>query len=159
MTLADRIVVMERGIVQQVGPPLELYRKPTNHFVAGFIGSPGMNFVDSVNDEGVLRGKGFSGPLGNRLAGLPHTIVTGIRPQDIVITPDSDALPLKGTVDVVEPMGAETYVHLRVDDQVILTRVPPDASARVGEPFTVYLPRTKLYLFDQDGTALAHGIS
>src|SRR5687767_4970393 len=100
MTLATRIAVLEAGVLQQVAAPLELYRKPANKFVAGFIGSPAMNFV-----EGTISGGRFRAPGIDFAAALPDGAATlGVRPHDLSIGRDSDP---EGVVEVVEPMGWE----------------------------------------------------
>ena len=97
MTLADRIVVLQGGVLQQVGTPDELYFDPANRFVAGFIGSPSMNF----------------------LARLEPGVILGVRPNDVVV----GSGPHRGTVEVVERMGFESMVHLRVGDEALVARV------------------------------------
>ena len=108
MTLADRIVVLNAGIVQQVGTPQELYDKPANRFVAGFIGSPGMNFLARLEDA-----------------------IIGVRPHDVVIGEG----PRTATVEVVERLGFESLVHLRLGEEVLVARVegaPPRGDVRVS---------------------------
>ncbi|HND30215.1 MAG TPA: ATP-binding cassette domain-containing protein [Myxococcota bacterium] len=117
MTLADRIVVLQGGVLQQVGSPDELYNNPANRFVAGFIGSPSMNFLEKVE------------------AG----VVVGVRPNDVVL----GAGPLRGQVEVVERMGFESMVHLRVGGEALVVRVE-------GEPpkGEVQLRLERFYRFD-----------
>ncbi len=112
MTLADRIAVLNHGHLQQLGSPIELYRNPANRFVAGFIGSPPMCFLEGIDEECVI----------------------GVRPTDVTIGEG----PLVGTVDVVEPLGAQSYVHLSVgaDRLVALADVPPPAGSKVGISLT-----------------------
>ncbi|HND00222.1 MAG TPA: ATP-binding cassette domain-containing protein, partial [Myxococcota bacterium] len=108
MTLADRIVVLQGGVLQQVGSPDELYNNPANRFVAGFIGSPSMNFLEKVE------------------AG----VVVGVRPNDVVL----GAGPLRGQVEVVERMGFESMVHLRVGGEALVVRVegePPKGEVQL----------------------------
>jgi multiple sugar transport system ATP-binding protein len=114
MTMADRIVVMQHGVVEQLGAPLELYDRPANLFVAGFIGSPAMNFIDATVQRGngwpvAVAGDGQVLPLP---AGVPvregAEIVYGVRPEHLVLREDTSALPAE--VIVVEPTGAETLV-------------------------------------------------
>lgn len=156
MTLADRIVVFYNGYVQQVGAPLELYNFPVNKFVAGFIGSPSMNFISVSNDNGHVTGAGIDWQYSGA---FPAAGIVGIRPQDLEITPADDSLAVQGTVDVIEPMGAETYIHLRVGaDQVILAKVPVESKPVIGENFTVYISKAKVHLFGEDEVAVKHGI-
>ena len=116
MTLGDRIAVMEGGVLQQLGAPLEVYRAPANRFVAGFIGSPPMNIVPAA-----LVGLGADGDV-------------GIRPHDVEVDGGG---PIEARIELVEPMGPEAHVHCRVGDAALLvvTREPPtDASLRLRFP-------------------------
>ncbi|RVC49056.1 ATP-binding cassette domain-containing protein, partial [Mesorhizobium sp. M00.F.Ca.ET.038.03.1.1] len=122
MTMADRIVVMDRGRIQQVGQPLELYDRPANKFVAGFIGSPSMSFV-----SGALKTAGaqswFETSGGGRLALSGNaasggdTVEAGIRPEHFMVGAGDDAIAIK--VDVVEPTGSETHVYGSVGDDTV----------------------------------------
>ncbi|RKT83290.1 multiple sugar transport system ATP-binding protein [Saccharopolyspora antimicrobica] len=123
MTLGDRVVVLRGGVVQQVGAPQHLYEHPANLFVAGFIGSPAMNFVPVEAAEGVLRSPLGDVPLGDRLrraleaADAPRELVLGIRPEhfeDAALLDDAaraSGATFRGEVDVVEEMGSDKYVY------------------------------------------------
>ncbi|RVD63446.1 TOBE domain-containing protein, partial [Mesorhizobium sp. M4A.F.Ca.ET.029.04.2.1] len=106
MTMADRIVVMDHGRIQQVGPPLELYDRPANKFVAGFIGSPSMSFVSGAL-KSTATDAWFETSGGGRLAG--DAAEAGIRPEHFVIGGAGEAIAID--VDVVEPTGSETHVY------------------------------------------------
>jgi multiple sugar transport system ATP-binding protein len=146
MTMADKIVVMNGGVVEQAGRPLELYDKPANLFVAGFIGSPAMNMIDGHIGNGSLRsadgtdwalpvkGKGHAGPT-----------VYGIRPEHLRLDPDG----VKATVQVVEPTGSETQVLLRVGDQSLIAAFRERISARPGELLPVSPDPSLVHLFDR----------
>ena len=125
MTLADRIVVLNEGIIQQVGAPLELYRRPANRFVAGFIGSPRMNFFDaSVQDNAVVaKHLRIDLPGGIRHQG-PVTL--GLRPTDIIPQEGGDPC-LTMDIAVQEPLGAEVVLHGSVGDQPCTVQVPSEA--------------------------------
>jgi multiple sugar transport system ATP-binding protein len=135
MTMADKIVVLQAGNVEQVGSPLELYHRPRNRFVAGFIGSPKMNFL----------GRKYAEPLGC------HQI--GIRPEHIAV--DRQKGDWKGIVGVAEHLGADTFLHVKVDDVLMLT-VRVDGELPVHHGDTVYLTPDpeKLHRFDAEGLAL-----
>ena len=111
MTLADKIVVLRKGRIEQVGAPLELYRNPDNRFVAGFIGSPAMNFVvGKVEKAGMVSAKGLSGPVATDVAlpGAGADVIVGLRPQQL-------RLDMAGTshkVDLTEALGGVSFVHL-----------------------------------------------
>ena len=108
MTMADRIVVMHGGIVQQVGPPLALYNEPVNRFVAGFFGVPAMNFVDGELREGRFTAAALSVPAGGAAAARPATL--GVRPEHVRLTSETEGWP--ATVGLIEPLGDETLVFL-----------------------------------------------
>jgi len=121
MTLADRIVVLRSGEVQQVGAPLELYHRPANRFVGGFIGSPSMNFLDGrmlgeEDDRGIVEtaGSRIALPKGRRLAAVGQRLLVGIRPEHLSLGEGPGTIA--GTVEVIEPMGFEAHLHVRLGD-------------------------------------------
>ena len=133
MTMGDRIAVMRNGVLQQVGTPQELYTSPVNMFVAGFIGSPAMNFVPA----GILEGIGSSGRI------------AGFRPEHVEVERDgSDAVAFVALVEVVEYLGDEQLVHLKTGETLLLAKLPVEARVTVGEDTTFSVPREKLHLFD-----------
>ena len=132
MTLGSRIAVMKDGILQQIGTPDDIYRRPANTYVAGFIGSPNMNFIagstDGTGASGVFRFEGGSLDLG---CPAPAGAVTlGQRPEHIHL--DADA-PWRGEVVLVEPTGADTYVVVKTAVGLLTVRVAPNTVIRVGE--------------------------
>ena len=157
MTMGDRIVVLHDGHVQQVAPPLELYDRPANTFVAGFIGSPAMNFV-----EGTVTGSLFaatSGGLQLDLGSTPATqgaVTLGIRPESLFTvakTPPGKRMsnPLDGVIEVQEPMGNEIVVYVRMDPETRLTaRVEPQPLADDGGAIQLRVDLDKLHLFDAE---------
>jgi multiple sugar transport system ATP-binding protein len=134
MTLADRIVVMKDGAVQQMGSPLELYDHPANLFVAGFLGSPSMNF---------LRG----GMVRDLVGGIPDDVVLGVRPQDLTIGKAGDNT-LAARVEVRELMGSEAYLYLTSQAGALVVRADARGAAREGDNVAVLVDRTKLHMFD-----------
>ncbi len=161
MTMATRIAVMDNGFLQQVGTPQELYSRPTNTFVAGFIGSPAMNFFDALleQDEETLSLKiaDFDVEVTTDIAAQlrPHVgreIVFGIRPEHIH-APDylpTDVLPVRvrTAVEVVESMGSETLLHLSANGNALLARVDPRVEVRPGDQFPVVFDLAHMHLFD-----------
>src|SRR5438874_302405 len=128
MTLGDRVVVMKDGIVQQVGAPLELHGRPANKFVAGFIGSPAMNFVSaSVSSDGRwAEAEGLRLQVPERLR--PHggkRLTLGVRPEALRIANGADEHGFATTVDVVEPLGNETLLNFRAGGAPMVARVDP----------------------------------
>ena len=151
MTMGDRLVVMDAGDIQQVGAPVDLYRNPTNRFVAGFIGSPAMNFVNGqvIQSDGLIF---EAGELRVHLSGRfdiseGRYVTLGIRPEHIRCEAEGDVLAL---VDVVEPMGNETYVYLRVDEKQITARLPGDQHPQVGELVGLAFDLDAIHLFDRE---------
>jgi multiple sugar transport system ATP-binding protein len=172
MTMGDRIVVMDAGRIQQIGRPLELYERPANQFVAGFIGSPAMNFLDCVVREtdgrpvAELLNARFDVPLSAYAdrrtpdAG-PRRLRLGIRPEDIYLrgaAPAGATLEVPAVVEAVEPMGNEIFVYARVQDQELVARVAPQRLPVVDENVTLLFDAGRIHLFDPDtGAALAGG--
>ena len=151
MTLADRIVVLDKGIVQQVGSPLDLYNRPANRFVAGFIGSPAMNFVAVQGQGGTV-----TLPGGGQLAlARPGTIAElGIRPEHVALT-NAGAGQLPGTVSVVEQLGNTSYVYLDTPAGQMIAEAAPGVAAHPGDKVGLTLDPAHLHAFDSTGRALA----
>ncbi|WP_431855788.1 sn-glycerol-3-phosphate import ATP-binding protein UgpC [Azospirillum sp.] len=150
MTLADRIVVMNHGVAEQVGTPLEVYQRPASLFVAGFIGSPPMNVVDATLDAG-----GAGADLGGVRVILPRpyagqagrAVKLGVRPEHLSVA--EGGLPV--TVELVEALGADTVVHGRLaGGQVLLARLPGLPSCREGDALTLVAPAEAWHLFDAE---------
>jgi len=163
MTMADRIVVMKAGVARQIDEPLNVYNHPNDLFVAGFIGTPPMNFFDGVllSDEGRLtfECREFKIPLPTtwrEWAGkyIGKNVVFGIRPENFVskgLDNGNASMPrIKARVEVVEPMGIETYLFLAVDDKSFVARVPSDVKTAVGREIELGMDVPKAHLFDAD---------
>ena len=153
MTLADRVVVMNRGVIQQVGSPKEIYDRPRNTFVAGFIGSPAMNLVDGVLSNGVLTGAGppGSGPRGSslRIEGLdgPNGPVTlGFRAEDA--TPTSGDGEIVAPVYTVELLGDATMITVRIGDALVSVKAHKDYRVAIGQAVSIAVPAAVCHLFD-----------
>jgi multiple sugar transport system ATP-binding protein len=150
MTLADRIVVMNAGKIEQVGRPLDLYDRPANLFVAGFIGSPAMNFIEGIvvgGEDGLrLQTAGealFPLPAGSAEPG--RTITLGIRPEHVERR-EQGAVTLK--VDVVEPTGAETHFYSRVGEAPFCVAAQQRLDITPGQTVHLHFPADKMHLFD-----------
>ena len=161
MTLADRVVVMNGGIIEQVGTPQELYHRPQTRFVAGFIGSPAMNFLPvlMVGDAGALSVKLGDGqvlpiPAQRQDRYAPHRdrdMVLGLRPEHLTDVREGTRAgyaPLQLNIDVVEPMGMETLVHFFVAGTPTVARVAPDAPARPGDLMPLTADMNHMHLMD-----------
>ncbi|TPW28413.1 ABC transporter ATP-binding protein [Pararhizobium mangrovi] len=153
MTLADRIVILRGGVIEQVGTPDEVYDTPASLFVGGFVGSPAMNFVRAKRDgeELVLDGGERMAvcDLGPRAERVGQEIVLGIRPEHFVSSGDAPAR-LTGTVNLVEPLGADTLVHLDVEGATVTARVTPHFRPAVGERLPLGFDPARIHLFDPD---------
>ena len=167
MTMGDRIVVMKNGVIQQNDTPQNLYDHPCNIFVAGFIGSPQMNFLDAViAEEGgklVAKTCGSSIVLPERMdkkvlgAYVGKTVVLGVRPEDVDPVVDGGAHDLDATVEIAELMGAEIHLHLDCQGSKIVVRAPSTFPGRVGDAAALTLNKEKLHLFDKETEqAIAH---
>jgi len=155
MTMADKIVVMHDGIVEQIGAPLDLYDRPANLFVAGFIGSPAMNFIRGTLGDGgwFVAADGTRLPLadtGRARAGQP--LVYGVRPEAMALGGD---IPL--TVEVTEPTGSETHVVGRMGGVPITGVFRDRVTARPGEALGIRIDGGAVHLFDAEGGARLSG--
>jgi multiple sugar transport system ATP-binding protein len=160
MTMADRIAVMKEGMLQQVGTPGELYERPNNVFVAGFIGSPAMNFFRaSVERQGeglalVSDGLRLPLPAGSHVDVPERNVIAGIRPEDVY----DPAFPRAGfdpslvdcRVDIVEPTGGDTYLHVLAGSNQFVARVEPRTAAKPGEAIKLAFNLQRLHLFDAE---------
>ncbi|HJR66365.1 MAG TPA: sn-glycerol-3-phosphate ABC transporter ATP-binding protein UgpC [Gemmatimonadaceae bacterium] len=159
MTLGDRIVVLADGHIQQIGRPIDIYRAPANRFVAGFIGTPRMNFVEGrVQREGshlvfVSNGARIGLPA-NRSGpqGTAEPTTLGVRPEDLVIDSEGAAgNTLTGRVVLVERLGGTTHVHFDVGSHRLMAAVAQDSVPDVGEAITVRIRAERVHLFDAGG--------
>ena len=161
MTLATRIAVLHQGVLQQVGAPMELFHRPANKFVAGFIGSPAMNFLPGTleQDDGLV----FRATGGLRMP-LTHwdttrlkagdAVTVGVRPHHMVV---GEGGPLRGAVQTVERMGWEAFVHLDVAGARLVARLEGDAAVTVaaGDVLALSVPEDHATLFGPDDVAVA----
>lgn len=161
MTMADRIVVLRDGVVQQVGSPAEVYGRPANTFVATFVGSPPMNMLPGrvESHEGQRR---FFGPITISLARLPmlpdgtDTLTLGIRPENVELTTANEPDAVPGRVELIEAVGADSFLAVTVADGVtMMVRVAADTPVREGELVHLRLPPHRLQLFDATGARVA----
>ena len=165
MTMADRIVVMKDGFIQQVDTPQNLYERPCNQFVAGFMGTPQMNFIDATiirdgDDYGIRFGK-YDIPLPeskNKKNILSHfvgkEVVLGIRPEDLHDEPEflerSEESIIEAGVEITELMGNEIYIYLNIEGTSCVARVDPSSMAEAGEEIEIALDVEKIHIFDKE---------
>jgi multiple sugar transport system ATP-binding protein len=135
MTMADKIVVLNRGRIEQVGSPLDLYRSPDNLFVAGFIGSPKMNFIEGSE------------------AAKYGAATVGIRPEHVALSSEGGAW--QGTVGVAEHLGSDTFIHVDVDGiGQITARADGEVAARHGTKVFLTPDESRIHRFDEQGNAI-----
>ncbi|NJN23871.1 MAG: TOBE domain-containing protein, partial [Acaryochloridaceae cyanobacterium RL_2_7] len=169
MTMGDRIAVMNEGVIQQLATPLELYNNPSNRFVAGFIGSPPMNFIQmDVKGDNLLFHPTFQlqvPPKWNTILSsrVGQSVVLGIRPEHLSLAQVSkNSMPV--VIDLVEALGNETYISVSfqnegnaiIDAQVMMNaRLSPEHHVQIGDEIKLSIDLTKIHLFDFDsGEAL-----
>jgi multiple sugar transport system ATP-binding protein len=166
MTMGDRIVVMRDGLVQQVDSPMNLYDRPANQFVAGFIGSPAMNFlparVTQSGGEYRLSGDGFQVDVPQEFAAMVgklagRDMVFGIRPEDIadraLLSGADPGWTVRVGVDVHEPLGSDVILYLTVGAHSIVARVDAHTQAKMGQQIEVVFNMRKMHLFDSQTQA------
>jgi multiple sugar transport system ATP-binding protein len=158
MTMGDRMAVMSKGELQQVGTPLEVYERPANLFVASFIGTPPMNFIPAVlADNGTnVAASGFQMPVPQEFraaaAGRDGAkVVLGVRPENIreaTREGGGTAVPVTAKVEFVEPLGHEVIVHGRVGDELLVAKVDPHRSPQIGTQVQLVIEADAAHLFD-----------
>jgi multiple sugar transport system ATP-binding protein len=144
MTLADRVVVLRDGMIEQVGSPLDLYDRPANQFVAQFIGTPQMNVVTAAALPALTR---IAGPR------LPVDGSVGVRPEYVKVVGNGSGIP--GTVELVEALGSDTLIHVKVASDVhLIARQSDRTSLKLGDAVGVEIDQGALLYFDNQGRAL-----
>jgi len=148
MTMGDRIAVMKDGVLQQVAPPREIYDKPVNMYVAGFIGSPRMNFLRVTISNHQAKASGFELHL-PEAPGLERGIL-GIRPEHFLPTVSSDDAVIDFKVEVLEVLGADQYLYGRVGSDDLIARVDPELKVTVGDRVRLGVNMQRLHIFDSE---------
>jgi multiple sugar transport system ATP-binding protein len=145
MTLADRVVVLKDGLIEQVGTPMDLYDRPANQFVAQFIGMPSMNMIPAAAIPS------FSAQTGGR---LPADGSLGVRPEGLRVHPGAGT-GVAGRVDLIEALGADTLIHIDVGGTPLISRQNDRTALRIGDEVSVELDPSVLHLFSRSGQSLA----
>lgn len=154
MTLGERIVVMCDGVIQQVDTPLNLYHEPANRFVAGFIGSPAMNFLEGRVSEGRFVAQSVDYPLDSASENLSEGPATlGFRPEDLCLVRTGEPKLMDATLQVVERMGHETVVYFTPSGQSMVARLSGDSGVKPGESISLGLTQGCWHLFARDDGA------
>jgi multiple sugar transport system ATP-binding protein len=164
MTMADKIVVMKTGVIQQIGSPLILYNNPVNRFVAGFIGSPPMNFLTvKITEEGgkIMADEGdfkmeITGSKGDLLKPyVGKEVIFGVRPEDLLF--NEGTAPIKTKVTVVEPLGAEIHLYINTSNHQMIARVPPQHEFHVGDDAFFAANMDRVIFFDMETEKALNG--
>lgn len=155
MTMADHIAVLNQGRLQQYGTPDELYNKPANMFVAGFIGAPPMNFLDvSLVERGgkmLLETSGVSVELPDHIAEVlkkenaSSELILGVRPEDIVVGSGR----YKGVVYVTEPLGRDVLIHIKINEEILRAYAPPETTFEIGQEVQFDFDMDRIHIFDK----------
>ncbi|NGM70725.1 ABC transporter ATP-binding protein [Natronolimnobius sp. AArcel1] len=159
MTMGDRIAVLNDGELQQVGTPLECYHEPANRFVAGFIGSPSMNFLDVTLADATFEHDVFAYTLTetttSELETTTGTYTLGIRPEDIRLAAPDDPNAIEATVNVVEPLGDVSHINIDIGSQTYTASIDGTPRLQPGETLHVTFPEDDIHVFDaESGEAL-----
>ncbi|HTM11226.1 MAG TPA: sn-glycerol-3-phosphate ABC transporter ATP-binding protein UgpC [Verrucomicrobiae bacterium] len=148
MTLADKIIVLDQGRIQQIGAPAEIYHAPANVFVAGFVGSPRMNFIDGrIDQRGIFTAEGCRfdvGGLTDVQAG--ESVTLGVRPEDLELAGEREAA-IEGKVDIIEDLGSDKFVHLKSAGREWVARVVPETRVNPGDFIRLTASRGRIHLF------------
>jgi multiple sugar transport system ATP-binding protein len=146
MTLGQRIVVLDKGVIQQIDAPMQIYERPVNLFVAGFLGNPAMNFFRGRLRDGVLEGNGVQLHLPAVKAQAGQEIVAGVRPEDLHIV--AGAGSLGGTVELLESVGSEAFIHATSGGWKLIARSSPYNLPAVGARITLQPAPERMHFFD-----------
>jgi multiple sugar transport system ATP-binding protein len=165
MTMSDRIVILNGGKLQQVGTPEEVYNDPANRFVAGFIGDPSMNFIDTELDltgsePRLVLGDNYyvvSDGIADLLEGI-GSVTAGVRPESVRMVKPTESVPQTKTITaeikVVEPLGDENLIYYDVGDSEFVSKVSPRNKPSIGQRIRLTFDEPDLYLFDETGKTL-----
>jgi multiple sugar transport system ATP-binding protein len=156
MTMASRIALLKDGILQQFSAPEKIYNNPTNNFVAGFLGSPSMNFIKGRIEVGSFVCPAFSYPLSKNLPIEGNEVIFGIRPENIKVSKAKES-EIEGEVYITEPLGAELIVSIKLKEEFIIAKASPDLGVNVGDTVWLEFDDRKIQIFDcKRGKSLAY---
>ncbi len=160
MTMADKIVVMKFGLIQQIGSPMELYTKPANKFVAGFMGSPPMNFMNleikKDGDDILAAEKDFNIKLNKKQAAqlksyVGKKVVFGVRPEDLEFLPKAEAdVTINAKVGIIEPLGAETHIYASTNEHQMIARIEPTVKLELDQKIYLKPNLSHVCFFDME---------
>uniref|UniRef100_A0A7C6AGU9 sn-glycerol-3-phosphate ABC transporter ATP-binding protein UgpC n=1 Tax=candidate division WOR-3 bacterium TaxID=2052148 RepID=A0A7C6AGU9_UNCW3 len=150
MTLGEKVIVMNSGRIQQISDPITLYKKPANKFVAGFIGTPPMNFISGIIKKELNEIKFINPDITINLNAefekfVNRDVIIGIRPGDFTI---GSGIEFKIRVEIIEPIGEETYIYGKINNTTIHAKIPDTIKPKIDESLTLNIPPERIYLFD-----------
>ncbi len=160
MTMADRVAIMDRGVLQQYATPFEIFARPSSAFVGGFIGNPPMNFIDCTfegSDGNAHLDAGiFKYPISKKMAGVLENsnckeLIIGIRPRNILVNHavGENRWSVRAGVYVTEPLGDEMIVDIKLGEQILKALVPAETQVTIGQDVSITFPEERIYLFDR----------
>ena len=150
MTMADRIVVLDKGEIQQIDTPINLYNNPANRFVAEFIGSPSMNFIEGTIEDNIFKSEeeNFSMKISpGNIKGNGNKIVMGIRPEHIELAEEKDESCLQGQIELIEVMGKESFIYLKTAKHKLIVRVDSAVKLEQNQTINIKPDINHLHLF------------
>jgi multiple sugar transport system ATP-binding protein len=163
MSLADRIVVMRSGAIQQIGTPDQIYHRPRNVFVASFLGSPQINLIDGVLKDDAVGSRFSCGDMSialNQFSLAEHSgreVILGVRPEDLRVSPAGD---IHAVVELVSPQGSEQYVNTRIAGVEIMLRLDNHQKIAPGDTLHLCVDQTRMHVFDRKtGESLTAGLA
>ncbi len=155
LTMGHRIVVMRGGVAQQIDTPQNIYDAPVNRFVAGFIGSPPMNFVEARIENGTLTGPGFrlapQGAVADALRARDGTVIAGVRPEHLAPRPDAagdEAGVIRGRIELIEPLGSQMMIQVSVGDALVSAQFERGPAVEVGQEIALVHRPGSIHAFD-----------
>jgi multiple sugar transport system ATP-binding protein len=153
LTMGDRIAVLDKGRILQIGTPRDIYDRPATTFVAQLVGTPRINLVKAAVEDGALRvvDSAVHMPPPEGEDGLPTSFLLGVRPEDVRLRSEGEFL---GEINLTEPLGVETIVHIKTGEQTLLSLAPGMTDVQVGEQVQFSIIRERLHYFDLDGTRI-----
>ena len=150
LTMADRIGVLNQGKLVQIGTPNDIYDRPATVFVAKLVGSPSINLIDAVRENGTayVTNSPLEVPLDGAGENLPQEFILGVRPEDIHLHPKGE---FGGDIVLIEPLGVETVIHIQSGERTLQSLVPGATTHKIGETIQYGIVRDRLHFFDKDG--------
>jgi len=152
LTMADRIAVLDKGRLLQIGTPEDIYDRPATTFVAQLVGSPRINLLRTDRDNGTLQIIHSDLQLPTPNDAIPERLLLGVRPEDVRL---EDEGSFEGVVTLIEPLGVETIVHIKNGQQTLLSVVSGHSPALIGEPVRFNVAMDRLHYFDMDGKRIS----